>query len=274
MPKIDRLTAIQMRREGKRLQEIADHFGATRQAVSALLLHTPSRVSAVNRNHVLRLHAAGHSVAEIARDIGCTESTIAKIVRRVSDRKRKVIDRDRVRSLRQQGKLIREIAEELDAHPNNISRILKELGLTQRPPKVDVHDVFRMRSEGNSIMAIADTLGVHVTTIHRAIKMHRQNGAASEKGGVLPHHIPTGGRGRQSARQLLLLRYLAQDGSWVPSSELMESVYGGAYRTMYRDLRQLQSIGVPIEWDESKDRGWRLRRGPLLEWLGFERATA
>lgn len=91
---------------------------------------------------------------------------------------------------------------------------------------------------------------------------------------VRARRLPTGGRGAQANRQLLLLRYLASADEWVPTAELVEQLYGAALRTLYRDLRQLQAAGIPIEWDASKERGWRLRPVLAVEWILGDRRRA
>lgn len=79
-------------------------------------------------------------------------------------------------------------------------------------------------------------------------------------------------RGTQALRQIEVMRYLAQAQAWCTVQEIVEHT-GCGYRTIYRDIEQLIDIGVPIERDETRQLGCRLRKSRMLRWL-FDGETA
>lgn len=75
------------------------------------------------------------------------------------------------------------------------------------------------------------------------------------------------GRGSQTARAIMLMRWLAQQDEWVSTATIALLYPPNTQRTMFRDLRLIQSTGAPLEWDEHKELGWRLRRAVAVRWM-------
>lgn len=66
-------------------------------------------------------------------------------------------------------------------------------------------------------------------------------------------------------RQLALARWLATENRWVTTGEIAD-IYGrdlSSRRTLHRDLRALQELGIPVEWGR---RCWRLPMASLVKW--------
>lgn len=91
--------------------------------------------------------------------------------------------------------------------------------------------------------------------------------ATLRRDGKLPlRQTVPGGPASQTHRQLLLLRWLAAQNDWVSRQQLLRLYPAPGYRTLARDLRQLQAIGIGVEDDGTGM--WRLRRSALRKWLG------
>ena len=85
--------------------------------------------------------------------------------------------------------------------------------------------------------------------------------ATSARGGRKPRWL----EGSLGRRQLGLARWLAKEDRGVTSGEIA-NIYGrdlSSRRTLHRDLRALQELGIPVEWG---GRWWRLPKASLIKW--------
>jgi orotate phosphoribosyltransferase-like protein len=84
MPKIDIQKAIALKDQGKSIQEIADHFGVTNNAVYARFKRAPSKEDLLARAYLVRdvrrLRYRLYTCGAIAKELGASERVVRHII--------------------------------------------------------------------------------------------------------------------------------------------------------------------------------------------------
>lgn len=182
-----RKKAIELRKEGYSTPEIAEELKIAKNSILACLpkemrirVHLPKEV----RRNILAMYKSSMTPEEIAAKTKLSELEVKIIIRKalrpkkISKLPTKITPeiRQKVAELKKAGKLVSEIAKELDISEPTVSRLipkeLKPFKITKEMKK----EIIKMRKEGYSALEIAEKLGISDSSVNNYLPAELKTG--------------------------------------------------------------------------------------------------